>query len=196
MPLIISLLALLFLGAGIFFRRWWGGWEAPNHYVKLGTGIVIALMVGILFLTTTQAAIAFGLILGLGFLNPFHSYGQRMGNGGPALLTCLAVMGGSYGVVTLIAAAMAYLLGGGTHALYFAPVGILPAFVYAASWAIFNKFFKNADGTFKKLWHSNDKTINGVVTQEWFIDGPTAVGECALGACLIGGLPIITALLA
>lgn len=196
MSIILAVLAALFCGAGAFCRRWWGGWEAPNHYLKLLVAVILALLVGILYFSTTKAAIAFGLIVGLGFLNPFHSYGQRMGNGGQTLFTSLAVMAGSYGVVTFLAAAAAYLLGGGLITLFFAPIGLFPAIYYALSWMVFNKFLKNADGTFKKFWHTNDKTINGVVTQEWFIDGPTAVGECALGACLIGGLPVIAALFA
>lgn len=167
---------------GAFYRRFWGGWEGASfpHMVKVIMGY--AFMFGLAFEVTRNlyAALAFGAIMGTTFLNPFHSWGMGMGyaDTSKSTLECCLVMGSSYGFFTTLgAAALVYFTHHSAYVFY-AATGFLSWLPYLISWKVFLRIFlvKKNPMTFEQFW----QTTPGV----WFIDGPTAVGELALGALL------------
>jgi hypothetical protein len=191
------LLSFLLSIIGAFFRRWWGGWEAPLHWLKILVGFALTLTIGVSLLSL-KAGLWWGVCMGASFLNPVHGKAMAMGTwkdkGGLSWLGCFALMAGSYGGYGFLGSLGAWLLGAHWAVLAYPLIGLPIAGIYALSFLVFNKFFKNPDGSYKQFWHTGSKTINGVVTQEWFIDCPTAVGELGLGACIFAGLPLVLGL--
>lgn len=189
--------AFIFIILGAFFRRWWGGWENPIHILKIFVGFGLATLAGLASFKLATAALVFGGIVGASFLNPWHSKFMVMGNGGPpSLSACLIGYALSYGIPTAIAGSLIFVLFGEWTALAYIPVGGLIGPAYAFTWWLWNKVIgKDSTGAFKKFWQTGSLTINGVVTPQWFIDGPTSAGECLLGALLIGSMPLLSVVL-
>lgn len=181
-----AFLAVFFFVAGAFFRRWWGGWQSPSHWTKLPVGFVVSAVVAVICLRSEPSAAVFGLALGATWLNPFHSYGMGMGFSADdklankSTLKCVAVMSGSYGFCTTVAALAAFVFGANPYVLAYAPTGILVSVPYLMAWEVYYRF---------------PKIPNVQLFGATFIDGATAVGECFLGAILLSGLPLIVFLL-
>lgn len=195
---------LLTGAVGIPFRRWWGGWEAPNHFVKLILGFVLAFIACFLVTENWHAASAFSICIGMAFLNPFHSYGQGMGldQPGKSTLKCILVMGGSYSMYTVPAGLLvAYLTHDPIYLLYCLHGAAIP-FIYLASWLFWihvlgKRSYNVLDPVtgnvvasvtdWRRFGHTGKKQVNGKWVEEWFCDGPQAVGECGIGFWLLGG---------
>ena len=167
----------MFFPLGILFRRWWGGWHVPPHMVKVIIGYVLALAIGFFIINGLYAALAFGLIIGTAFMNPFHSWGMGMGydGSGKSTLACAAVMGGSYGFFTSLAAAAVWFLTKDLGYVWYAATGFLVPVPYILAWIVAVKRGYLTDPTKMQFFK---------IAGEWFIDSPTAIGECFLGALL------------
>lgn len=172
----------------------------PTHLEKVPVGFALSLLVGGIIFSQVLSAFIFAGVMGIAFLNPWHSQFQRMGRpqgdaSNPSLMTCILGYALSYGGFTTVAACLVALTSGEYMALWYAPIGVLVGPAYALAWWAYEKFkIFDATGAYKKFWHTNDLTQNGVTTAQWFIDGPTSVGEFGMGALLIGGLPLVYAL--
>lgn len=180
--------AFLMVVAGALFRRWWGGWLSPNHFVKLAVAFPVALAAGLCGLTSITGSLLFMIPIALSFLNPFHSKYMRMGRASgtqgaanPGLVTCMLGMSLSYAFYTMVAALLASIVGREPLALLYAPAGLAVGPFYAFSWWLAS--------TFPKLF-PRIKTGS-----TYLFDGPTALGEFLLGATIIGALPVIAAIL-
>lgn len=178
---IIGLTLLVFV-VGAFFRRWWGGWLSPNHFVKLGVGFGLpALIVGY---TTgnVYAALAASVAIGMSWLNPFHSdymrYGHPTdGSPNPSKLVCTLGHSLSYGAYTLLAGLAMTLVLHNWSFLYCAVGGLLTPVGYLIGWYLADKGYK------LNFW-----TVGTSV----FIDGPTAIGELGIGGFILGALTFTT----
>ena len=167
----------MFFPIGFIFRRYWGGWQVPPHMVKVTLAYLLASLIGLFVIHGLYAALAFGVIIGTAFLNPFHSWGMGMGfdNSGKSTLACAAVMGGSYGFFTALAAVVVWFLTKDVGYVWYAAAGFLVPVPYILAWIVAIKRGYATDPTKMQFLK-----IGG----EWFIDSPTAVGECFLGALL------------
>ena len=96
----------LFAIIGLIYRRIWGGFYAPPHIIKVLFAYPLAFSACFLQTGDLYASVTFGIIIGTSFNNPCHAWGQGMGSDPtkPAW-KCIAVMGGSYGLFTTMAAA-------------------------------------------------------------------------------------------
>ena len=162
---------IIFAIIGSIFRRWWGGWLSPSHWLKVPLGYALAFAVGFLATWNLYAALAFGVVIGSAFLNPWHGWGAGMGldGSGKSTSTCVFVMAGSYGLYTTIASIFVSMITGNMWFLLYAVTGFLTPLAYYESWIAFNK----------------DKNAFRVeVAGSGFLDGPTTVGEVFLGALL------------
>lgn len=184
----LGLFAVIMVFVGVFFRRWWGGWLSPEHFVKIGVAFPVALASGLCGLTSITGALLFMLPVALSFLNPFHSTYMRMGRASgapgaanPGLKTCIIGMSASYALFTVVAALFTAVIGHEPLVLLYAPAGLAAGPLYAFSWWIGDKLPK----LFPRF-----KT-----GASYFLDGPAALGECLLGATIIGTLPVIAAVL-
>lgn len=165
----------MFAILGLIFRRNWGGWCVLPHIVKVLLAYLLSGTLAFVLTHNLHASLAFSGIIGAAFLNPFHSWGMGMGfdNSGKSTLACVAVMGGSYGAFTAAAAASLVYI---THDWgwaewgvtgFLAPIGYLLGWLEAEECGYPSKPF-----TFLKIFGN------------YFIDSPTAIGECFLGAIL------------
>lgn len=169
----------MFFPLGAIFRRIWGGWHVPPHMVKVVIGYMLATFIGLFFIPNLYAALAFGAIIGTAFLNPLHSWGQGMGfdGSGKSTWACAAVMGGSYGAFTAIAAAVVGFLTKETWIAWYAAMGFLIPIPYILAWIV----------AVKRGYLTNPAKMQFLkIGGEWFIDSPTAIGECFIGALLFG----------
>lgn len=171
----------MFFPIGIFFRRCWGGWHVPAHIVKVLAGYALAIIIGLFVIHGLYAALAFGVIIGTAFLNPLHSWGMGMGfsdndrSSGKSTLACIAVMGTSYGFFTAGAACAVWALNGDARYLPYGMAGFLVPIPYLIAWIVAEK----------RGYLTNPSAMNFFkIGGEWFIDSPTAIGECFLGALL------------
>ncbi|MDE1901534.1 MAG: hypothetical protein KGI37_07820 [Alphaproteobacteria bacterium] len=164
---------ILFAVMGCFFRRWWGGWHVPAHWVKIVVGYALSFFIGLFYTGDLLAAAGFGAVIGSAFLNPFHSWGMGMGfdNSGKSTWACAGVMGGSYGAYTTLAAVLMWSVTGDAWQMLYAVAGFLVPLPYILAWLVYRKW--------PALFHL---PLAGVL----FIDSPTAVGECCLGMLLFG----------
>ena len=160
---------------GLVFRRNWGGWCVPPHVVKTILAFFGSFAVAFALTGNLYASLAFGVIIGAAFLNPFHGWGMGMGfdNSGKSTLACVGVMGGSYGAFTSAAsAALCYF----TRDLGWAPWGVSGFLVpvgYLIAWRVALALgYPQKPFSFLKIFGN------------YFIDSPTAIGECFLGAVL------------
>ena len=167
----------MFFLSGAVFRRWWGGWQGPSHIVKVLVGYAMMILVGLFAIHNLYASLAFGAIIGTAFLNPFHSWGMGMGydESGKSTLACVAVMGGSYGFFTVLAACAVWYLTRDMGFAWYGAAGFLVPAPYILAWIIAVNRGYLTDPT-----KMHFLKIGG----EWFIDSPTAIGECFLGAIL------------
>lgn len=152
---------------GLLFRRWWGGWFQPNHLEKVIFAYPLSFLTAFSCTFNIYASLVFALIIGTSFNNPFHSWGMGMGfdRPGKSTLACIAVMGGSYGFFTTLAAIdLAYFTQNNWFLLY-ALNGFLSPVVYYLCWR----------------YNFKPSIFGG------FLDGTcTAPSECALGLLLFG----------
>ncbi len=180
------IVAAIFTLIGGLFRRWWGGWlNTAPHLVKLALGFVLAFAAGFVCLDFVTSALAFAVPVGLSFINPFHSKFMRMGrpsppNPNPGLKTCILGMGLTYSAYALAGGVAAAFCEQSLWPLLFAPVGFPIALGYAFAWWLNDRF---------KVFPI------GKTGSSYFLDGPTALGEVFLGMAMIGGLPVIAAVL-
>jgi hypothetical protein len=129
---------------------------------------------------STGAAVFLALWMTLG-----HGSYQDMGNmpGGdgehwrPVLVAVMGAQAEGSFSYDLAGMALRYGLGSAIMAAAFlsplyALVGLAPAAVYAAAWAVWKK-------------------RPALFPTRGFIDGPTAPGELAIGAAFVGGLPLL-----
>lgn len=172
-------LSLNFILLGAFFRRWWGGWFAPRHWVKLPCGFLLGGIVGLAGTGSIVAALLTSVALGFAFLNPSHAYGQRMGYGGPPSFgEAFGAMAQSYGSY-LMAGAGVWAWALGNAWMFIAPLFVLLvpiAYWFAqVAWRWFGLRELVGSGT------------------NFMLDSPTAYGEMVLGAVLVGALPLTAA---
>lgn len=167
----------MFAIIGFFFRRIWGGFYVPQHMVKVAIVYVLSLAIGLFVIPNLYAALWFGAVIGTAFLNPCHSWGMGMGfdRPGKSTLACAAVMGGSYGAFTTLAIMPVVYLTKDVGFAWYAFAGFLTPIPYILAWIVAGKRGYATDKT-----KMNFFKIGG----QWFIDSPTAVGECFLGALL------------
>ncbi len=165
---------VIFSLIGCVFRRCWGGWHVPAHMLKVAVGYLLAFLSALFSTGSIEAAFAVSVVIGTAFLNPCHGWGQNMGfNGsGRSMPACVAVMGGSYGFFTVLAAVAVYLIAGQTHA-FMAVSGFLVPFPYLVSW---------------KLSQRYPNVFHLPIAGQLFIDSPMSVGECFIGALLLGAI--------
>lgn len=167
----------MFFPIGVVFRRYWGGWQVPPHMVKVALAYLLASLIGLFVIHVLYVAIAFGLIIGTAFLNPFHSWSMGMGydGSGKSTLACAAVMGGSYGFFTALAAGAVWYFTRDMGFVWYGAAGFLVPAPYIVAWIVAVARGYRTDSTKMQFLK-----IGG----EWFIDSPTAIGECFLGAIL------------
>lgn len=163
---------------GAVFRRWWGGWHVHSHILKVLVGYSLSLSVGMFVIHGFYAALAFGLVVGSAWLNPLHSWGMGMGydKSGKSTLACISVMGGSYGLFSALAAGLTCWLSKDMGYAWYALTGFLVPFPYFLAWIWAVRRGYLTDPTKMQFLK-----IGG----QWFIDSPTAIGECFLGALLL-----------
>lgn len=145
---------------GAFLRRWWGGWLNPNSTLKRAVVAVVALSWAYIQYQSFWPSLIAGGITIYCFMMHDHGYGMGMGyDGKRPLWKCLAVMTAQYGGAGLTGfLALRY----GFNEV-FLPLGFVVPFGYWAAWAVWRKY-----------QYSYGRII----------DGPTAIGEMILGACL------------
>lgn len=149
------------------FRRWWGGWFAPNSAVKRIVGFLLPFVAALY--TTEHLIVSFiiGIICLVAWLMPYHGYGISMGRDPvKPLWKCILVMGFQYGLASLVICGVKFGFGYG----FGIPLGFLVPFGYWIGWKIF------PDGA--NIGEYPEKNV--------FIDGAGAIGEFFLGA-LMGG---------
>jgi hypothetical protein len=170
--------------AGAVFRRWWGGWKSPDAIAKRVMGYLLPFLVLIIPTNDWVLSGLVAAVVGTGWWIDFkgfdwlrHAYGQRMGYelGSPPLGDCYAAMATRYGSVALLAGLVMSLYRMEPEPLLYLFYGVAAPFGYVIGWFMFRTF----NDLFPK--DTNDK----------FIDGPTAIGECWLGALMIGGLAMV-----
>lgn len=169
----------MFFPIGAIFRRCWGGWHVPPHIVKVIIGYVLAYLLALFVTHNLWAATAFSATIGTSFLNPLHSWGMGMGyddGSRKSTLACAAVMGGSYGAFTALAAVLVWYITGMTGCLWFGIMGFLTPVAYILGWIFAIRRGYLTDPTKMQFFN---------IFGQWFIDSPTAIGECFLGALLL-----------
>lgn len=160
------LVAAIVLGA--IFRRWWGGWLSPNSTLKRIVGFILPFVFTWIITKNSYAALWVAVCIEGLWLNSFNSEGFDMGrNQSKPLWYCIAVMGGTNGAYTAMAAAGLAYLTGHYMALFYALTGFLTPLGYLFGWWV--------NDHIKPKWNS-------------FIDGAGSFGELFLGAISIGGL--------
>ena len=176
--LTFSFIVLAIIGA--FFRRWWGGWQNPNHIIKVIVGFAIPLVAVFLGTHNIVFAATSGILIGISFLNPWHSRYMRFGSSdgdlpNPSFLTCFGIFSLLYGVFPLVLGVAGSFLG----------LSHWYAFLYGLSGVVASTFY----GLGRKFWPSTLKVWlwNGC----YFIDTQTAVGEIGIGFAVIGGLSLL-----
>lgn len=159
---------------GALTRRWWGGWLNPAHLVKLLVVFILATLISFLS-GFGWYSIANGSIILLAFMNTFHGEGMNMGRTSTASFwACVGIMGGSYSFYTTLVGISCSIASSNWLCMAIAPLGFISPFAYELAWRVFKPSMR------KVMFPS------GVM----FIDGPTALGEFALGALLFSSVPI------
>lgn len=180
------LLGLLTGIIGAVFRRYWGGWESPKHWVKLIIGFTLPIVITFLGCGNLELAVLAGLFIGLGFLNPDHAEFMRFGvpsgdKPNPSPLKCFTVYSLSYGLFPFLLGGISTIMGQGHwYAAFYGLAGAVAAGIYwlgAKYWPIDKQFLKTG------------KTADG--KDCFFIDCKTAIGELGLGAAIFGLLPLV-----
>lgn len=157
--------------SGALFRRWWGGWFHPKHWVKLPLGFVLPFYYSFYASGDWHVAGIISFFSGLAFLNTFHGEGMNMGRNyptGPSTKDCILIMGGSYSIYFLLMGLCLFIDTSAWQSIFVMFSGFLIAFGYLFSYW---------------LW----ETLNLSKMIEYpkgnvFIDGPTSIGEFFLGA--------------
>jgi hypothetical protein len=181
---------VVFIFVGAFFRRFWGGWEGSDvpeaHFFKIGVCLALSILLGVLTFHYATTALFFGGAMLVTFLNPFHSKGQRMGFGGPpSLVGSVLWMSGSYGVLAFLVSGITAWSEKAAWPLLFAPLGLLASGGYLIAFYVLPRL--------SSTFNPNAFTAKVKLGNAYLIDGPPAIGELCLGALLIGGMPLINA---
>lgn len=181
---------LLESAVGAVFRRWWGGWFAPSHFMKLLAGFVFPLSIVWGGTENSYAALWVALCVEGLWLNTFNSEGFDMGrNPSKPLRHCILWMGGTNGAYTTLAASGLAFFTGHYFTLLYALTGFLTPLGYLLGWWLYEHVIgKNESGNWKPIGYCG---LNPDGKPNYFIDGPGSIGELCLGALALGGLAAV-----
>jgi len=167
---------------GALFRRSWGGWFSPCSAGKRILGFFIPFFMGLWCFGVEKQDVMLSVfmaaIVSLGWMMPLHGYGIAMGRDERRpLWACLCVMTAQYGCLTLLGGVVAWCVTKCTGALLYAPLGFFVAPAYWLAWEAWERLEMKPFLEYPK--------------GNWFMDGPTSLGELVLGAVLVGGIALI-----